>query len=353
MPRFEEQHKDNERGVPLLLGAVAPSTTTSAASWGVDHAVAIVPLDNIDVGAPPPPPSCPRLSSSHAVTVVIPLSLLLGCASLALAIWPFSSWPPVASCPAAEGGVSGGTVARTARPWLENAIGSAPGWLRSALLVSLTGQVLSWVFGFKECGLCMLAYRRCCGAGEERARGEEDVSLDRDYHAWGEELIQRAEVERDALKKQVADLQAQQRVGAAAAAVVSDGTLSTALTVDAAPEPEYPVESTPEELQELREWSAQMERQLALARLQKRSLLQLLLTGHGLRPVVKGRRSCAGWEAITAVAHPQASWDAAREDLGLSVRQATGVSITKLLAWHWVRCHCDVIAWLRCPYTQH
>eukprot|EP01050_Picozoa_sp_SAG11_P018511 SAG11_NODE_2809_length_2946_cov_70.570776_2_plen_764_part_00 len=61
-------------------------------------------------------------------------------------------------------------------------------------------------------------------------------------------------------------------------------------------------------------------------------LLRLLLTGHGLKPVP---RLAASWIAITDDTLPQSTWHEARESLGLDVRQAIGVSITKLLLWHW------------------
>eukprot|EP01050_Picozoa_sp_SAG11_P006666 SAG11_NODE_526_length_8740_cov_27.364194_4_plen_831_part_00 len=61
-------------------------------------------------------------------------------------------------------------------------------------------------------------------------------------------------------------------------------------------------------------------------------LLRLLLTGHGLKPVP---RLAASWIAITDDTLPQSTWHEARESHGLDVRQAIGVSITKLLLWHW------------------
>eukprot|EP01051_Picozoa_sp_SAG22_P001841 SAG22_NODE_76_length_22248_cov_14.352070_7_plen_823_part_00 len=61
-------------------------------------------------------------------------------------------------------------------------------------------------------------------------------------------------------------------------------------------------------------------------------LLRLLLTGHGLKPVP---RLAASWIAITDDTTPQSTWHEARESLGLDVRQAIGVSIAKLLLWHW------------------
>ena len=91
----------------------------------------------------PVPSSFPRLSESAFATSSLPLLLLAGCTAAALAVWPFSAWPSDAACAAAdEEGGAVDTGRALAEAWAEDAIGSAPGWLRSTLLIGVGGQVL-------------------------------------------------------------------------------------------------------------------------------------------------------------------------------------------------------------------
>jgi hypothetical protein len=79
------------------------------------------------------------------------------------------------------------------------------------------------------------------------------------------------------------------------------------------------------------------EARLAISRLRQRGLLRLILTGHGLRATTEGRTSAAGWLAIADASTRQSVWDEARKDLGLTTRQAVGVSLLKLVCWHWIQ----------------
>lgn len=45
----------------------------------------------------------------------------------------------------------------------------------------------------------------------------------------------------------------------------------------------------------------------------------------------------ARWLAIADTGVAQSTWDGARIDLGLTVRQAIGASLLKLFCWHWVQ----------------
>ena len=84
--------------------------------------------------------------------------------------------------------------------------------------------------------------------------------------------------------------------------------------------------------QAIAERDVEHDEELNQSRTAAKGLLRLLLSGHGLTPVP---RVAAGWAAITDDGSAQSTWHGARAALGLNVRQALAVSATKLLLWHW------------------
>lgn len=287
------------------LGAVLLAPVAPPSADGGDNTSRSIP--QLITSTPPPEQTCRKLSESGLVTGFLPLFSLATCSALAFAVWPlgFSLGLWSNAC-----GSDMDDTGDFFKNELDGVIGASPGWLRSALLLSVGSQLLAGLCGFGECGPLRQVGRAisgCFGCSEtavaEPAQGEDDGEAE----AYELQAL---------LLKMKADL----------AASPSYGDLEQLDELVAARH----FRCNERHLQR----EANLQRQLAVALLRKRGLLRLLLTGHGLHPAP---RLGAGWLAIADVSTPQATWDDARLGLGLSVRQAIGVSATKLVCWHWVQ----------------
>eukprot|EP01049_Picozoa_sp_SAG25_P004280 SAG25_NODE_266_length_10666_cov_14.508943_11_plen_871_part_00 len=233
-------------------------------------------------------PTCPKLSHSKLVTSWLPVFVLGSGTALALSVWPLNrtnlTWPSDAACEM-PGATEASMLANEGRQVLENAVGTAPAWLRSTLLVAVGTQLLAGLCGFTSCRPLRRVAKNataCCGGGGAGAATES---------------AEDAEADNRRLELLLSELQS-------------------------------------ESAEELSELVGRLRRRLALSELRGRSLFRMLLTGHGLNPAP---RRGAGWLAIADAGSPQATWDDARLGLGLTAQQAVGVSITKLVCWHWVQ----------------
>jgi hypothetical protein len=290
--------RHGDAGQSLLGGNLPPCDDAESPA---DNNAKRLPLE---VAPPREPTTCPKLSHSKLVTSWLPVLLLGGGTALALAVWPLGitnlTWPSDAEC---EAGAS--ILADQGRRVLENAVGTAPAWLRSTLLVAVGTQLLAGMCGFASCRpLWRLAQRvATCWSG-----GSADATA----------AIEDTQAANLRLELLLSELQSG---------------------------------SSFQHAEELCELVGGLRRSLAVAELQKRSLLRLLLTGHGLNPAP---RRGAGWLAIADTGSPQATWDDARLGLGLTVQQACGVSITKLVCWHWVQpfCYLWVFSAYYCQLSQ-
>lgn len=246
----------------------------------------------------------PGLARQSTASVALALTLLALGTATALAIWPFGAtdrpWPLAAGC------VPSGRLPTVGKSWVEGLIGSAPGWLRGTLVATVLSQALSGLIGFRRFSRVRRCVGQCVCCRCEDHRG---VPLSE------RTLVTQEEVDRKNVSEAIATLKADQQLAQSFGPGLAESL----------------------ERQEAR---------LAVSRLRQRGLLRLVLTGHGLRPVIDGRSSAAGWLGIADASTRQSSWTEARKDLGLSVRQAGGVSLLKLICWHWVQplaCKC------RCP----
>ena len=194
----------------------------------------------------------------------------------------------------------GGFTSAVARLRIENLIGAAPLWMRNTLLSAFVVKAAGRLFGF---------------TGQKKKQKMQQQHLQGD----GQDSLPasvRASVTSELLASLLQDERLGSRVEEIAAVIASRE-------------------------RELRELTVEQERdharELQLAVNQGKAaglcgLLWLLLTGHGLKPAP---RAAAGWAAITDDATAQSTWHEARDSLGLTAQQAVGVSVTKLLLWHW------------------
>lgn len=218
------------------------------------------------------PPRAQDTPPRAAPCAFLPVLVLVVGVAVALAVWPFGVIAIWANhCQATAALVAQGKAR------LENIVGAAPGWLRGTLLAAAATQAAGALCGFDDCSaprqfLHRLATR--CGC------------------AWGPAAVDGTEEQIDEIVAQLGNLPAIQ--------------------------PEVT------RLQELN----------ALYRMQQRSLLGLLVLGHGIKPAP---RPAAGWRKIADWRTPQSTWGEARRDLGLTARQAVGMSLVKLFCWHWVQ----------------
>ena len=278
-----------ELRLPLLVATPPQRLTVGSAQQAASPPEEAEGITCDTPQASPEVATCPTLSQSAAVNTWLPLLVLSSFSVLALGVWPFRvvslTWPSV--CTEQEKQAS--FLANEGKAALENAVGTAPAWLRSTLLIAVLTQILSGLCGFGECRplrRVIKATVSICSPGDPSG-GVDDDDEDAAEVELLKEILQQLETET-----------AHPRVD------------------------------------ELRELFNKREKRLALSLLRKRSLIRLLLTGHGLHPAP---RKGAGWLAIAGGESTQASWDQARHGLGLTVRQAMGVSITKLICWHWVQ----------------
>ena len=209
--------------------------------------------------------------------------------------WPFLYEGELGYC-------ENGQVAQTVKPLIENLIASSPGWMRTTLLTAVGVRAFAWLFGFH-------------GPKKNQSFGQRG----------GEVKVRQnsAENTRASSSMRVS------KTGKLLESILQDEQFSGRSDEIAAA-----MESRKHERhlaeQHLIQREAQHKRELQLTGVG--GLVRMLLTGHGLRPVPRLK---AGWVAITDDASAQSTWHEARESLGLTVQQAVGVSVTKLLLWHW------------------
>eukprot|EP01043_Picozoa_sp_COSAG02_P017774 COSAG02_NODE_814_length_16879_cov_4.389928_6_plen_160_part_00 len=111
------------------------------------------------------------------LTTALPLVLLATCTVGALVIWPLGAFPSDDRC------IGVATSAPDIeRSYLDDIIGTAPGWLRGTLVLAVATQVLGTLFGFLDCDSQRRAWRRgleTLGLAHDGRDEEENCAADR------------------------------------------------------------------------------------------------------------------------------------------------------------------------------
>eukprot|EP01052_Picozoa_sp_SAG31_P012576 SAG31_NODE_739_length_12444_cov_14.976831_2_plen_932_part_00 len=172
---------------------------------------------------------------------------------------------------------------RAIRPKFENMIGLAPGWMRGTLLSFIGVRLVARLLGF---------------GGQSQSQPSASTNP--------------------------ANLQASARL-------TTSDELFASLQPDIAAAVAERLDRAERTLRE-REAEHKRELQQAQANAGLCGLLRLVLIGNSLKPAP---RVHAGWTAVTDDSSVQSTWNEARDSLGMTVQQAVGVSMARLLLWHW------------------
>jgi hypothetical protein len=217
---------------------------------------------------------------SEGGTLVLCALVLAGGGALAGVVWPLRLWPGQTESGGGDDDDDSCAHSITSRT-TELVIGSAPVWLRNALLGYVAARIVRKLSGFGQqssAGGRTCVPKSCTGGGKgQDAQSVADAEAD-----LGELLTQGFPDE--ARRQRVLDL-------------VQEGKDRVKLQVTR----------------------------------DERGILKTLLTGHG---IYKHPPAEAGWMALANPQGAQPDWHKARMALGLTWQQGVGVSMTKLLLWH-------------------